>query len=255
MESRGRQIGVSDLEGKVVLVTGAASGIGRMSAQKFAQDGAQVVLSDISESAGQHAATQILDAGGKATFVPADVSQYAHCSALVDNVIEKFGHLDVAVNNAGVNGAFGRLQDCSPDTWNRVIAINLSGVFHCLSAEIKAMQTRGGAIVNVASILGLIGAPGVSAYCASKHGVIGLTKTAALECGKYNIRINAVCPGFVDTPMVEPSPQVSSLVKRAAIRRLGNPSEIADAIVWLCSEKSSFVTGAALQIDGGITSA
>lgn len=237
--------------GKVVLLTGAASGIGKATALMFARRGAKVVVSDISDEAGQAARDEITKNGAEAIFVKTDVTQTADCEQLVQQALKHFGQLDVAINNAGIIGQFGYTADYPPEDWQNIINVNLTGVFNCLTHELKAMMEKGGAIVNMSSILGLIGGPGAAAYCASKHGVIGLTKSAALEYGRYNIRINAVCPGFIDTGMIEGNDKILGRVKKAAIKRLGKPDEIAEMILWLCSDRASFVTGAAFTVDGG----
>ncbi|RJG02660.1 SDR family NAD(P)-dependent oxidoreductase [Noviherbaspirillum sedimenti] len=245
-----------DFYGKVVLVTGGSSGIGRAAALKFASSGAQVIVADVAEVAGKKVAEEALSLGGQALFVHADVSRMDACQALVDKAISHFGRLDFAFNNAGIIAPLCPVGSCSEDVWHKVLNVNLTGVFNCLKCEVAVMKAQGGAIVNTASVMGLVGAQGAAAYCASKHGVIGLTKAAALDYGRDGIRINAICPGFVDTPMIEgngtnanKSATVAS--RRAAIRRLGTPDEIADSVLWLCSDAASFVTGAALSVDGG----
>jgi NAD(P)-dependent dehydrogenase (short-subunit alcohol dehydrogenase family) len=247
------------LEGRVALVTGAASGIGRSSALAFAQSGARVVAADVLEEQGRETVDQIEAAGGEAIFVAADVSRSEDVTRLVATALEIYGRLDCAHNNAGVEGAppIGTQFHTYPEAvWDQVLSINLKGVWLCMQAEIAQMLTQGGGtIVNTASVAGLVGA-GSGAYVSSKHGVIGLTKCAALEYAKRNIRVNAVCPGAIDTPMVE---RVSArwrefrsvAIASEPIGRLGRPEEIAAAVVWLSSDAASFMTGVALPIDGG----
>lgn len=245
---------------RVAIVTGGGSGIGRAAALQLATDGLRLVVSDIDEAAAQATVRLIEAAGGDAMSVRADVSQDADCEALVAQTVERHGRLDVAFNNAGIAGYPLLTVDHSPAQWQRVIDVNLTGVFNCMRHEIRAMQrTGGGAIVNTASIMGLTGAPGGSAYCAAKHGVIGLTKAAALECGRDGIRINAVCPGYIDTPMttgddsIFPGGKLQHGVARTAIRRMAQPEEVAEMVVWLCSPRASYVTGASFTVDGGVT--
>lgn len=248
------------LNGKVVLVTGAGAGIGRAVALASAREGARVVVSDIAVEGGEETVRMIGDAGGEAVFVGADVSKAAEVEALVGGAVESYGRLDCAVNNAGIEGALAPTADYPDETWNRVLGVNLTGVFLCMKHEIPRMlETGGGSIVNVASILGLVGFANAPAYTAAKHGAVGLTKVAALEYAPLGVRVNALCPGFIETPMVmergveagthpEVYQQIAAL---HPIGRLGKPEEIADAAVWLCSDSSSFVTGHALTADGG----
>jgi NAD(P)-dependent dehydrogenase (short-subunit alcohol dehydrogenase family) len=242
---------------KVALVTGAGSGIGRATALAFAREGAKVVVSDIVTEGGRETVRLIQSGGGNAVFVEADVSKTAEVEALIQQAVAAYGRIDCAHNNAGIEGQAARIIDDTDDNWDRVIAINLTGVRLCMKYEIRQMLAqRGGAIVNTASGAGLVGIRGSSAYVASKHGVIGLTKTAALEYAKTGIRVNAVCPGVIQTPMVE---RITQAAPRAAealtalhpMGRTGKPEEIAEAVVWLCSEAASFVTGHALSVDGG----
>lgn len=244
--------------GKVALVTGAASGIGRATALAFAARGAKVVVSDIDSGGGEGTVRQIEEAGGDAVFVKADVSQAADVAAMIDTAIETYGRLDVAYNNAGIIGAMGMTADSTEANWDHVIDVNLKSVYLCMKAEIPHMlAVGGGAIVNCASIAGLVGYPMLPAYAASKHGVIGLTKTAALEYATSGIRINAVCPGAVDTPIAQhsggsPAAMSDEMIRQIEpIGRIGQPEEIAAAVVWLCSPEASFVIGEAMAVDGG----
>src|SRR5271155_2372446 len=246
-----------DLEGKVALVTGGTSGIGRDTAVLFAKAGAKVVVAGRREAEGKETVELVRAAGGDGLFVQADVSKASDVETLVKKTVEKFGRLDVAFNNAGIEGVLAPIIRQSEEDWDRTININLKGVWLCLKYEIRQMlkQGGGGTIVNMASILGLVGSVGAAAYSASKHGVIGLTKTAALENAKSGIRINAVCPGFTETPMADRTlrvPEVHQYVLSChPIGRLGRPREIADAVVWMCSDRASFMTGQSLVLDGG----
>ena len=250
---------MGSLENKVALVTGAASGIGRESALALAREGAAVCASDIDVAGAEATAQSIIDGGGRAIFLPCDVTQRDDVRAMVAATIAEFGGLDAAVNNAGIAGSFDRrLHEIDDDVFERVIAVNLRGVWLCMKAELEQMLSRGGgAIVNVASVAGLIGAPKAAAYTASKHAVVGITKAAAVEYAKRGIRINAICPAYTDTAMVQDAvtanPIMGQIMERAIpMGRLGQPGEIADAVVWLCSDASSFVTGHALVLDGGL---
>lgn len=245
------------VEGKVALVTGSGSGIGRQSALAYAREGAKVVVSDVVVEGGEETVRLIHDAGGQAVFVQADVSQAADVEALISTTVETYGRLDCAHNNAGIAGKAQSTIDCTEENWARIIAINLTGVWLCMKAEIPRMLAQGkGAIVNTASDAGLIGVPRAGAYVASKHGVVGLTKTAALEYAKAGIRVNAVCPGPIDTPMLQSVGQrhprvVEKMAAAQPVGRLGQPEEIAEAAVWLCSDAASFVTGHPMPVDGG----
>ena len=245
------------LEGKVALVTGAGSGIGRATALVFAREGAKVAVADVVVEGGQETVRLIQDAGGEARFFAVDVSKADQVEKLIQDIVAAYGRLDCAHNNAGVEGALAQTGDYAEDQWDRVISINLKGVWLCMKYQLPQMLRQGGgSIVNTASGAGLIGVVGMPAYVASKHGVVGLSKTAALEYAKSNIRVNAVCPGLIQTPMVEritgDSPQMGeALVAAEPIGRIGKPEEIAEAVVWLCSDAASFVTGHAMSVDGG----
>jgi NAD(P)-dependent dehydrogenase (short-subunit alcohol dehydrogenase family) len=248
------------LDGKVALVTGAASGIGRASALAFAREGARVVVSDIVEKGGHEVVDAIKNAGGEASFTRADVSKASDVEAMVNHAVETYGRLDYAFNNAGIEGELAPTAGASEAMWRRVIDINLTGVWLCMKYEIPQMLKQGGgAIVNMSSILGLVGFANAAAYTAAKHGVVGVTKAAALEYADKGIRINAVCPGFIRTPMVmergvqagaDPEAQ-QGIASLHPMGRMGEPEEIAQAVIWLCSDEASFVTGYPLAIDGG----
>jgi NAD(P)-dependent dehydrogenase (short-subunit alcohol dehydrogenase family) len=244
----------------VALVTGASSGIGRATAVAFAREGARVVASDVQIDRGEETVRLILDAGGEAAFVHANVADAAEVEAMVRRAVEVFGRLDYAFNNAGIEGLTAPTAECTEENWDRVIDINLKGVWLCMRFEIPEMLRQGGgAIVNCSSVAGLVGFPGIPAYSASKHAILGLTRTAALEYAQQGIRVNAVCPGVIRTAMVErfthQDPQAEAqLVAREPVGRMGTPEEIAGAVLWLCSDAASFVTGHALAVDGGFVS-
>jgi NAD(P)-dependent dehydrogenase (short-subunit alcohol dehydrogenase family) len=242
------------LESKVAIITGAGSGIGKATALLFSDEGAKVIVSDISEENGKTAVKEIKAKGGEATFFKADSSSPSDNEALVAHAIKEYGKLDIAVNNAGIGGPLAMTGEYPLDGWKKTIDINLSGVFYGLRYQIPAMQKNGGSIVNIASILGQAGTKLSPAYVASKHGVIGLTKTAALEYADKNIRINAVGPGYIKTPLVMNTlddAALKALVGLHPIGRLGEAEEIAELILWLASSKASFVTGAYYPADGG----
>ena len=247
----------TQLQGKVILVTGGGSGIGRATSALLARQGAKVMIADYVPESAERTVKIIKDAGGEASCVAADVSVTKQVEMMVAKTVETYGRLDGAFNNAGIEGKMADTIAYPEDVFDRVIAINLKGVWLCLKYEIAQMlQQGGGAIVNTASGAGLVGVVGLSAYVASKHGVIGLTKTAALEYAKAGIRVNAVCPGVIQTPMVarltSSRPDLSeALVAAEPIGRTGKPEEIAEAVVWLCSDAASFVTGHAMSVDGG----
>jgi NAD(P)-dependent dehydrogenase (short-subunit alcohol dehydrogenase family) len=246
-----------ELEGKVGLVTGGTSGIGRDTAVLFAKAGAKVVVAGRRELEGKETIELVQAAGGDAMFVKTDVSNASAVDALMQETVKRFGRLDVAFNNAGIEGRWVPIVKQSEEDWDRTIDINLKGVWLCLKYEIRQMlkQGGGGAIVNMASIMGLIGSSGSAAYSASKHGVMGLTKAAALENARSGIRINTVCPGVIETAMAERTfgaPAVHKYVVSChPIGRLGRPAEIAEAVVWMCSDRASFMTGQSLVLDGG----
>ncbi|MCC6411784.1 MAG: glucose 1-dehydrogenase [Saprospiraceae bacterium] len=246
---------MTNLRNKVAIVTGAASGIGREVALKYAEAGAQVVVSDIDEAGGNDTVVLIKKAGGEAIFVQADVSSAADNERLVNETLITYGALHIACNNAGIGGPQGPVGEYPIDGWDKVIGINLSGVFYGMRYQIPAMlKSGGGAVVNIASILGQAGTPGSSAYVAAKHGVVGLTKSAALEYSAQGIRVNSVGPGYIKTPLLTKNltdDVIQSLVALHPIGRLGEASEVAELVFWLSSDNASFVTGAYYAVDGG----
>ena len=249
------------LRGRVALVTGAASGIGLASAQLFAAMGARVVACDVNADAGAAVAATLRDGGAEARFVAADVTDDEALRGVVADAVQAFGRLDCAANCAGVGGGHGSTHEYPVGEWDRIVAVNLRGTWLAMRAEIEAMLAgdAGGAIVNVSSTLGLRGSPFGSPYSASKHGVLGLTRTAALEYATQGIRVNAVCPGAIDTPMMDETFERfpgfrEALTGFVPIGRLGGPGEVAGAIAWLSSDAASFVTGAALTVEGGLLS-
>jgi NAD(P)-dependent dehydrogenase (short-subunit alcohol dehydrogenase family) len=251
---------MNGIRNSVAIVTGASSGIGRAAAMRFAAEGANVVAADVDADGGAATVDTIHEDGGEATFVETDVSDRSDVEAMVATAVERYGGLDFAFNNAGIEGRNDSLVDQSDDDWERIVDVNLKGVFLGLQAQIPAMMDDGGgAIVNTSSIAGVVGFQGVSPYVASKHGVIGLTKTAALEYARDGVRVNAISPGVIETPMVErastANPEMIEGVSEATpMGRIGEPEEIGDAAVWLCSADASFVTGETLVIDGGYVS-
>jgi NAD(P)-dependent dehydrogenase (short-subunit alcohol dehydrogenase family) len=247
----------TEMRGKVAIVTGGTSGIGRDTAVLFAQAGVKVVVAGRREVEGNETVELIRAAGGDGLFVKTDVAIAAEVQALVRKTVEKFGRLDIAFNNAGIEGNLVPIVIQSEADWDRTIDINLKGTWLCLKYEIQQMlkQRSGGAIVNMASVAGLIGSAGFATYSASKHGVIGLTKSAALETARNGIRVNAVCPAVIETPMGERifgAPEVKPhAIGLHPIGRFGKPMEVAEAVVWMCSDRASFMTGQSLVLDGG----
>jgi NAD(P)-dependent dehydrogenase (short-subunit alcohol dehydrogenase family) len=241
--------------GKTALVTGAASGIGRAIALAFANEGANVVVADIDPDGGRETVQRIQQAGGKSIFSQCDVSQEDMVKATMEAVVKEWGRIDCACNNAGIHNALpGTLADTERDLWDRIMAVNLTGVFLCMKYEIRLMVKQGaGVIVNIASLAGLVAEPGSPAYTASKHGVMGLTKAAALDCARDKIRINAVCPACVDTPMLASAPEeVRQYLKTLhPVGRFGKPEEVAAAVMYLCSDLAGFTTGTSIVLDGG----
>lgn len=238
---------------QVALVTGAASGIGKATALLYAKHGAKVVVSDMNENGGQETVAEIKAIGGEAIFVKADVSKPSDNEALVEQAVKIFGRLDIACNNAGIGGENNPVGKLSIDNWDKVIAINLSSVFYGMKYQISAMLKQGkGAIVNMASILGQVGFENSAAYVAAKHGVVGVSQNAAIEYSKYGIRINAVGPGFIETPLLNKMmpDEKQALIKLHPIGRLGKAEEVAELVIWLSSEKASFVTGSYYPVDG-----
>ncbi len=244
--------------GKVVLITGATSGIGRATAEEFAQAGARVVFCGRRTQLGEEVARGIVAKGGVARYLRADVTIPADIEALIATTVAEFGRIDIAFNNAGIEGSGQPVEALSLDNWDRVINTNLRGVLLAMKAEIAQMRRQGGGvIINTASVNGFVASPGYGPYVASKHGVLGLTKTAALETATANIRINAVCPGPIDTPMMQrllggSAPARQGMANRVPEKRLGRPEEIARTVMWLAAEDASYVTGASVTVDGGM---
>ncbi len=249
------------LKGRIIIVTGGGSGIGRAAAYCFCREGAQVVVADIDQRGGEETVQKIKNGGGDAIFVRCDVSKAQDVKAMVDKCDETFGGLNCAFNNAGIEGIQAPTADYSEEIWDKAIHINLIGVYLCMKHEIPVMlKSGGGSIVNMSSILGLVGFAGASAYVAAKHGVVGLTKTAAIEYATKGIRVNAVCPAFIRTPMLERggitnNPEMMKYVSDLhPMKRLGTPEEVAESVIWLFTDAASFVTGTTLLVDGGYVS-
>ncbi|UFH55224.1 SDR family NAD(P)-dependent oxidoreductase [Spirosoma sp. KNUC1025] len=251
---------MADFTNQIVFITGAGSGIGRTTALAFARAGATVVVAEINEAAGQDTVRQIQLTGNKSLFIACDVSSADQIHTAIQMVVDRYGRLDVGINNAGIGGKYARLTEQTQSDFEQLMAINVGGVFYGMQAQIRQMLTQkeGGKIVNVSSIAGVRGMPMGAPYSASKHAVLGLTKTAALEYVRRHIRINAVCPVYTHSAMVdelfrEVPDMEEKMRRRIPIGRLGEPEEIAQAILWLCSEENTFVTGQAIQLDGGMT--
>jgi len=254
-------MGVS-LEGKVALVTGAGSGIGQATAMVLAREGARVVIADWNADGAAQTASMVKDSGGEGLAVRMDVSKASDVEALVKRITAAYGRLDCAVNNAGVQGMVATTVDCTEENWDRIISVNLKGVWLCMKFEIGWMLQQGhGSIVNVGSNFSLVGSRGMPAYSASKHGLVGLTKTAALEYARNKIRVNTVCPGPINTPLAanikrdqpELAPVIEGLAESLAIGRWGEATEVAEVIAWFCTDAGSLVTGSVLSVDGGYT--
>ena len=247
-----------DFQGRVALVTGASAGIGDAIARGFAQAGARVILSDIADERGEALAQELRQQGAEAVYISADVSDAVAVDALFDAIEARFGRLDFACNNAGIEGAPARTESCTHENWNRTLGINLSGAWYCMRREIPLMEKGGGGvIVNVASIAGLKGFDGLPAYVASKHGLVGLTKSAALETAQRGIRVNAICPAAIDTEMIQrfsggDAEALAGMHAMQPIGRMGTPKETADAVLMLCADESVFLTGVILPVDGGV---
>jgi NAD(P)-dependent dehydrogenase (short-subunit alcohol dehydrogenase family) len=246
-------------ETKVVFVTGGSFGIGRATAVAFAQRGARVVVADWIEDENQETLNQIKQEGSEGIFVKCDVSKSQDVSAAIEKCLAVYGRLDFAFNNAGIEGLHGITHECTEENWDKTVSVNLKGIWLCMKMELPHMLRNGrGVIVNCASVAGLSGFIGLPAYVATKHGVVGLTKTAALEYAKQGIRVNAVCPGVIHTEMVDRITGKDKEVEKQYIQmepvgRMGKPEEVAESVVWLCSDASSFVTGVALPVDGGFS--
>lgn len=245
------------LKDKVAVVSGAGSGIGRAIAEAYAKEGAKVVVTDINEAHGQQTVNTITSAGGEAFFVHADSSKAEDNKNLVAAIVQKYGRLDIACNNAGIGGPAAPTGEYPVEGWDKVIAVNLSGVFYACRYQLEQMEKNGGgSIVNIASIHGTVAAPMSPAYTASKHGVVGLTKNIAAEYGQKNIRCNAVGPGYIATPLLDDNltdDMKKAIAAKASMNRLGTPQEVADLVVFLSSDKSSFTTGSYFITDGGYT--
>ena len=246
---------------KIVLITGSGSGIGKAAALAFSKEGGTIIVSDINEINGLKTVSEIIKNKGKASFFKTDVSNFDMVQNLMDFIIEKYGRLDVAINNAGIGGDFAKITDITLESWDKTMSVNSSGVFYCIKTQIPIMLKQGkGVILNTSSIAGIRGLPNAIAYSASKHAVIGITKTAAMEYAKNNIRVNALCPVFTITPMFDPEAMdklkdgISERLKASIpMKRFANVMEQVNTMLWLCSDEASFITGQAISVDGGIT--
>ncbi len=249
----------NSVEDKVVLITGGGSGIGRATALLFAKAGAKLAIADIDAQSGQETAEFITSHGSEAIFMQTDVSQADQVLNMIEETVARYGRIDCAFNNAGIEGETKRTMDVTEDDFDRIIAVNLKGVWLCMKYELEQMVRQGhGSIVNTASVAGLVGAHSLPVYAASKHGVVGLTRSAAVEYARKGIRVNAVCPAVIRTPMVERAMDAFPKLKEAMVgnnpsKRLGEADEVAEAVLWLCSDASSFTNGATLTVDGGLT--
>jgi len=245
------------LNGKVALVTGAGSGIGKAIALALSRNGALLAVADINQKGVEDTVAEIKESGGQAIAFKVDVSKSSEVDSMTQEVIKHFGRLDCAVNNAGIEGSLASTTDCTEENWDRVMEVNVKGIWLCMKYQIIQMLMQGkGSVVNMSSALGLVGMQGYPAYVASKHGVVGLTKTAALEYAPHGVRVNAICPGVIETPLLDRMVSGKQdlkdwLIAKEPIGRLGTPQEVAEAAVWLCSDASSFVTGHCMSVDGG----
>ncbi|MGO9059902.1 MAG: SDR family NAD(P)-dependent oxidoreductase [Candidatus Binataceae bacterium] len=240
------------LDNKVAVITGAASGMGRATAIRFAQEGAAVVLADLNSQGGELVVSEIAAAGGQAVFQRTDVTSEADIAALIDRAVRQYGHLDITYNNAGVLGALGYIEDVKAEDWDRTLAVLARSVFFGIKHSIKPMRKNGGgSIISTSSLAGLHGVPGLPAYCAAKFAVVGLTQTAAAELGKDRIRVNCVCPGGIDTPLINKTATPTGALAGVPLGRLGTPQEIASIVLFLASDESQYITGSAMVIDGG----
>ncbi len=243
------------LKNKIALITGAGSGIGEATTLLFARNGSSVMLADMNTEGAERVLAEVKKNGGKGAVVKADVSNAADCEHMVAETVKQFGRLDIAVNNAGIGGPMALIGDYPIEGWDKVISINLSGAFYGMRYQIPAMlKNKGGAIVNMASVLGKVGFPTSAAYVAAKHGIVGLTENAALEYATQGIRVNAVGPGFIKTPLLDDNltkEQMKGIAALHPMKRLGTAEEVAELVLWLASDKASFVTGSYYNVDGG----